>query len=224
MVLSFTLFKQLKTMFAAFHAKLPLITQIFMGLTDFLTANWWWALPVLVLVPAIFFRNLDKIYRQAWAQDMIDRVRYLRSLSWKMNMASCLGGLSLMLSSNVPIQKSLELTAAITDHIKIKRFFNEIEKGILSGMTVDEAAQKNSVYLGEEALTFLAQVRLGSQTGNLEKIVDKMAELYEEEVDEQVGMLAQFIEPIILAVLGGFVGCVVISVYLPMVSLYQAIL
>jgi len=51
-----------------------------------------------------------------------------------------------------------------------------------------------------------------------------MAELYEEEVDEQVGMLSQFIEPIILAVLGGFVGCVVLSVYMPMVSLYQAVL
>jgi|GEM_PF-2217643 type IV pilus assembly protein PilC len=224
LVLSFTLFKQLKGMFAAFHAKLPLITQIFMGMTDFLAANWWWALPVIVLIPVIFFRNVNKMYRQAWAQDLVDRSRYLRTLNWKMNMASCLGGLSLMLSSNVPIQKSLELTSIITDHIKIRRFFNEIEKGILAGMTVDEAAQKNSMYLGEEALTFLSQIRLGSQTGNLEKIISKMAELYEEEVDEQVGMLSQFIEPIILAVLGGFVACVVLSVYMPMVTLYQAVL
>jgi len=147
LILSFTLFKQLKTMFASFHAKLPFITQVFMGMTDFLTVNWWWALPILVLVPIIFFRNIDSMYRQAWAQDLIDRSKYLKTLSWKMNMASCLGGLSLMLSSNVPIQKALELTAMITDHIKVRRFFEEIEKGILSGMTVDEAAQKNSVYL-----------------------------------------------------------------------------
>lgn len=224
LVLSFTLFKQMKGMFAAFNAKLPLITKIFMNMTDFLTVHWWWALPLLVVLPMLFFRNLDKIYRQKWAQDLIDRAKYLRGLNWKMNMSRCLTGLNLLLSSNVPIQKSLELTAAITDHIKIKKFFSELERGILSGQTVDEAAQKNAVYLGDEALTFLAQVRLGSQTGNLENVVGKMAELYEEEVDEQVGMLSQFIEPLILIVLGGFVGCVVISVYLPMVSLYQAIL
>jgi len=224
LVSSFTLFKQMKTMFLSFHADLPLVTKIFMGFTDFLTVNWWWALPVLFVSPLLLFRNMDKIYRQAWAQNLIDRSKYLRTLNWKINMSGCLSGMSLLLSSNVPIQKSLELTAAITDHIKIKRFFSELEKGILSGMTVDEAAQKNSVYLGDEAMTFLAQVRLGSQTGNLENVISKMAELYEEEVDEQVGMLSQFIEPIILAVLGGFVGCVVLSVYLPMVNLYQKIL
>lgn len=224
LVLSFTLFKQMKGMFAAFHAKLPFITQVFMNMTDFMSAYWWAVLPAMIVLPALLFRNLDKIYRMQWTQSLIERSKYLRQLDWKMNMAKCLTGLSLLLSSNVPIQKSLELTAAISDHIKINKFFTELERGILSGQTVDEAAQKNAMYLGDEALTFLAQVRMGTQTGNLENVVSKMAELYDEEVDEQVGMLSQFIEPIILMVLGGFVGCVVISVYLPMVSLYQAIL
>mgnify|MGYP001289306923 CR=1 FL=1 len=224
MVLSFTLFKQMKGMFSAFNAKLPFITQMFMNMTDFLTNYWWIVLPVVVIGPPLLFRNLDKIYRQEWAQDLIDRSKYLRQLNWKMNMSRCLSGFSLLLGSNVPIQKCLELTAAITDHIKIKKFFTEIERGVLSGLTVDEATQKNAVFLRDEALTFLSQIKLGSQTGNLEGVISKMAQVYEEEVDEQVGMLSQFIEPIILFVLGGFVGCVVISVYLPMVNLYQAIL
>ncbi len=223
-VLSFTLFKQMKGMFAVFNTELPLITQIFMGMTDFLTAYWWIVVPIFTIAPALFFRNLNKIYRTKWAQDFIDHSKYLRLLNWKINMSKCLAGWSLLLNSNVPIQKSLELTAAITDHIQIKTFFTEIEKEILAGMTVDEAVQCNATLLGEEALTFMAQIRLGSQTGNLELVISKMASLYEEEVDEQVGMLSQFIEPIILFTLGGFVGCVVISVYLPMVSLYQAVL
>jgi type II secretory pathway component PulF len=223
-ILSMTLFKQMKGMFASFHADLPLITQIFMGMTDFLTAYWWIAVPALIIGPAILFRNIDKIYRQKWAQDLIERSKYLRQLNWKVNMSSCLSGFSLLLASNVPIQRSLELTAAITEHINIKTFFQELEKGILSGMTVDEAAQKNASYLKDEALTFLSQVRIGSQTGNLEAVIKKMAEVYAEEVDEQVGMLSQFIEPIILFALGGFVGCVVISLYLPMVNLYQKML
>ena len=223
MILSFTLFKQMKGMFAAFNAKLPFITQMFVNMTDFMTAYWWIVMPVLIVGPALLFRNLDKIYRQEWAQNLIAKSKYLRQLDWKMNMARCLNGFSLLLASNVPIQKCLELTAAITDHINIKRFFQEIEKGILSGLTVDEATQKNASFLKDEALTFLSQIKLGSQTGNLEAVISKMSELYEEEVDEQVGMLSQFIEPIILFVLGGFVGAVVLSVYLPRVSLYQAI-
>lgn len=224
LVLSATLFKQMKGMFMAFGADLPLITKIFMGLSDFLTAYWWAVIPVLFGVPALIARYKNDIYRSKVFQDLIDKPAYLRRLHWKVNMSRCLGGLSLLLASNVPIQKSLELTAAITEHIKIKTFFDEIEKGILKGMTVDEAVQRNAVYLGEESLSFLSQIRLGTQTGNLEEVVRKMAEVYEEEVDEQVGMLSQFVEPIILAFLGLFVGAVVISMYLPMVTLYQSVL
>lgn len=224
LILSFTLFKQMKGMFASFNAKLPFITQMFMNMTDFLSAYWWAVVPVVFVGLPMFFGNMGKYYRAEWVQDLIDRNKYLRTLNWKLNMSRCLSGFSLLLASNVPIQKCLQLTAAITDHVKIKRFFTEIERGILAGMTVDEAAQKNAVYLRDEALTFLSQVKLGSQTGNLEGVISKMAEVYEEEVDEQVGMLSQFIEPIILFALGGFVGLVVISVYLPMVSLYNAIL
>jgi len=224
LVLSATLFKQMKGMFQAFGADLPLITKAFMALSDALTAYWWIVVPVLFGVPALIARYKNEIYRTKAFQDFIDMPAYLRRLHWKVNMSRCLGGLSLLLASNVPIQKSLELTAAITEHIKIKTFFEEIEQGILKGMTVDEAVQKNAMYLGEESLTFLSQIRLGTQTGNLEEVVRKMAEVYEEEVDEQVGMLSQFVEPIILAVLGLFVGAVVISMYLPMVTLYQSVL
>jgi type IV pilus assembly protein PilC len=224
LVLSFTLFKQMKGMFAAFGTELPWITQMFVSFTDFLTAYWWIAIPAFIVLPSMFFANLNKIYQQEWAQNFVDNSKYLRMLSWKMNMARCLGGMSLLLGSNVAIQKALELTAAITDHLKIKRFFKALEEGVLSGQTIDEASQKNAVYLGAEALTFLSQIRLGSQTGNLEEVIKKMAEVYEEEVDDQVGMLSQFIEPIILMVLGGFVGLVVISVFLPMVTLYQKIM
>jgi type IV pilus assembly protein PilC len=224
LVLSVTLFKQMKGMFAAFGADLPFITKAFMALTDFMAAYWWIIVPILVVIPALIIRNWLKIYRQRWMQETIDRIRYLKVLRWKIGMSQCLSGLSLLLGSNVPIQKALELTTSITEHLKIQKFFREVEGSIMGGSTFDEACQRNARLLGEEAMVFLSQVRLGSQTGNLDDVIKKMAEVYAEEVDEQVGMLSQFVEPIILLTLGLFVGLVVVSVYLPMVTLYQSVL
>jgi type IV pilus assembly protein PilC len=223
-ILSMTLFKQMKGMFTSFGAKLPLVTQILMNMTDFFNAYWWVVLPLLILIPFLISRNWIYIYRQDWVQDFIDRSKYLRHLRWKTSMSQCLAGFALLLGSNVPIQDALELTSVITEHRKIRKFFIEVERSIMSGSTFDEACQRNVQLLGEEAVIFLAQIRLGSQTGNLDNIIKKMAENYAEEVDEQVGLLSQFIEPIILMVLGGFVAMVVVSVYLPMVTLYQSVL
>jgi type IV pilus assembly protein PilC len=190
---------------------LPLPTQICIDISNWFVAYWY----VLVIAAAGVFMGISFYYKTPHGRMNIDRL-LLRSpiigdLLRKVAVARFSQNMSLLLSSGVPILDGLAITGKTAGNKVVEKAIFESRVSISQGKTVAEPLRDSKIF----PPLVCQMVAVGESTGGLDNMFKKVAELYEEEVDDAVNNLTAMMEPMIMVVLGVILGGLVIAMYLP---------
>jgi type IV pilus assembly protein PilC len=218
LVIAVILWKVIPTfaaMFEGLGAQLPLPTRIVIA-----ASNWFVrALPFVVffIVGGIFlFRRYYATYAGRRAVDRIVlKLPILGVLMQKIAVARFCRTLSTLISSGVPILDGLEITARTAGNAIVEDAIMTVRKGVESGLTVAQPLKETGVF----PPMVVQMISVGEQTGALDAMLSKIADFYEEEVDQAVANLLTLMEPVMILFLGITVGGIVISMYLPLFDL-----
>jgi len=201
-------------------ASMPLPTQICITASEVLTGYWYVLIPAIVLTFIVFFKwkKTDRGH-DLWDRfklripmkigDVIQKVALAR---WSRTFAGSV-------SAGVPMLQSIKLTGETSGNTVVERSMEEVYASVKRGGTLAGPIEDNPIFppmVGH-------MVAVGEETGQLQHMLAKVADFYEAEVDAKVKALTALIEPIMIVFVGGIVGFIVISMYLPMFSIYEHI-
>jgi len=199
-------------MFAGLGAELPLPTRIVIFLSDWVVR----ILPFAVFIGVGAFFFFKRYYATHGGRRVIDRIvlklPVLGLIMQKIAVARFCRTLSTLISSGVPILDGLEITARTAGNAIIEDAIMAVRKGVESGLTVAQPLKESGVF----PPMVVQMIGVGEQTGALDAMLSKIADFYEEEVDQAVANLLTLMEPVMIFFLGTTVGGIVISMYMPL--------
>jgi type IV pilus assembly protein PilC len=190
---------------------LPAPTQITINISNWFVANWYYMLFGLVGI-IVAIRTYSQTEQGRMNIDrLLLRLPVVGDLLRKVAVARFSQNMAILLSSGVPILDGLAITARTAGNKVVERAIMDARVSISQGKTVAEPLRESKIF----PPMVCQMVAVGENTGGLDGMLRKVAELYEEEVDDAVANLTALMEPLIMVVLGVILGGLVISMYLP---------
>ena len=207
------------TLFEGLGAQLPLPTRITIALSNFIGA-WWWLVFLAIGLGVFALNRYHKTYQGRRVIDgLLLKAPVLGQVLRKIAVARFCRTLGTLVSSGVPILEGLAITARTAGNAVVEDAIMSTRKSIEEGKTIAEPLRNTDVF----PPMVVQMVAVGEQTGALETMLNKIADFYEDEVDEATANLLALLEPIMISFLGGVIGGIVISMYMPMFSLISKI-
>jgi len=204
------------TLFAGLGVALPLPTRIVIGMSNFIGS--YFGLALLVGTVAAIFA-VKVWYGTPQGRYVIDagllKAPLIGLLLRKIAVARFTRTLGTLISSGVPILEGLDITAKTAGNAVVEKALLKVRKALEEGKSLTEPLRETQVFPG----MVTQMIGVGEQTGAMDAMLQKIADFYEDEVDAAVKDLLTALEPIMIVFLGGVVGGVVISMYLPLFSL-----
>ena len=199
-------------LFSAFKAQLPLATRILMFTSDFFVAYWW--LIILGAVAAVLvFRAYTRSGSGRYQWDRLKlRLPVVGELIHKATLARFTRSFALASRSGVPIVQALSVVANVVDNAYMQDRIAQMRNGIERGESILRTAAAAGIFNS----LVLQMIAVGEETGEVDSMMDDVANLYEREVTLEVEGLAAKLEPILLLVMGGLVLILALGIFLPM--------
>ena len=196
-------------------ASLPLSTKLMLDLSHFLIHDWWIAIIILVILIFAFMRAkktdmgrsaIDKIKMRAWP---------FGTLFMKMYMARFARTGTTLVASGVPLLHVLEITGDAVDNVHIAKSLKLAGDKVKGGRALSEALSNDPNFL--ELIPNM--IKIGEQSGALETMLDKAANYFEKEVDNEIKAISTIIEPVLMVIMGAVALTIVAAVLLPIYGL-----
>ena len=198
-------------MFKDFGAKLPAPTQFLIDLSNFLK-HWWWA---LLLISWGIFKGGSKYVSTPVGRRQKDQflvhAPIFGNLIHKIALSRFCRTYATLIRSGVPILRTLEIVASASGKVQIEDACAEISKHVSQGGQVSEVLAMNSFF----PPMMKHMVKAGESTGNVDGMMNKIADFYDVECEATVGALTSLIEPLLIVFLGVVVGGIVMAMFLP---------
>jgi len=198
-------------LYSSMGQALPAPTQICINISNWFVAYWY----LLIVGGVGIFMSISFYYKTPAGHMQIDglllRMPIIGDLLRKVAVARFCQNMSLLLSSGVPILDGLAITGRTAGNKVVERAIMESRVSISKGNTVAEPLRESKIF----PPLVCQMVAVGESTGGLDGMLKKVADLYEEEVDDAVNNLTAMMEPLIMVVLGVILGGLVIAMYLP---------
>ncbi|GLB58373.1 type II secretion system F family protein [Cytobacillus sp. NCCP-133] len=197
--------------------EIPLPTKLVIAASDFLIEKWYICLLVVLLAVVMYLA----IKRSSKGQYMLDylklKVPVFGMLNQKQIIARVTRTMASQFSSSVPVLQTLKMSAEVADNLVIAKVLEESGESLRGGDSLSAPFSQSWVF--PKMVSHM--VAIGEETGQLDSMLDKIAEFYEEEVDQMATRLSSILEPLLIAILGGIVGLIVLAAMLPMFSIYN---
>jgi type IV pilus assembly protein PilC len=204
------------TLFAGLGVDLPLPTKIVIGLSNFIGSIYGLLIVVAAIATAV---TLKMWYGTPTGRYVLDSVLLklplIGILLRKIGVARFTRTLGTLISSGVPILEGLDITARTSGNAVIERALQKTRKAVEAGRTLVDPLKETEVFPS----MVTQMIGVGEQTGAMDAMLSKIADFYEDEVDAAVKDLLTALEPLMIVFLGGVVGGVVISMYMPLFSM-----
>ena len=206
--------------FKQFGGELPTITKFTVALSNVMTGQWW----------AFIAGSVGS----AWALSQVDaatggarkwdafRLRVpmkIGDIVQKVALARWSRTLSALVAAGVPLLAALEITGKTAGNVVVEKAMDDVIDSVKRGGTIAEPLRQAPIFPAMVA----HMVGVGEETGALDTMLDKIADFYEDQVDAAVKALTSILEPIMIVVVGGIVGFIVISMYMPLFKVYDQI-
>ncbi len=208
-----------QTMFASFNQELPLPTRVVIGLSDFLQNYWIWLLIGGIGGGFLFKRWIATSSGRLAFDTLMLRMPLLGSLVRKSAVARFTRTLGTLLSSGVSILEGLEITARTAGNRVIHDAVMGSRASIAGGESIAEPLRLSGVF----PPMVTQMINVGEETGDLDGMLTKIADFYDEEVDVAVESLLKALEPALIVILGTIVGGMIVAMYLPIFGMVSAI-
>lgn len=206
-------------MFSSFGGELPGLTQAVVNVSNFLRSNWWIILGIVVALVISFkkFKNTDR--GEYLVDKMMLNMPVIGDLLRKVAVAKFTRTLGTMISSGVPILDGLDIVAKTAGNRIVEDAIMATRASISEGKSISEPMMQSGVF----PPMVCQMVAVGESTGALDAMLAKIADFYEEEVDQAVETLTTLIEPLMMVFLGGTVGTMLAAMYLPIFKIAGAV-
>jgi type IV pilus assembly protein PilC len=206
--------------FKQFGGDLPAITKITVAMSAAITGYWF----VLIGVTVGTVWTFRKWKRSEWGRPQWDRFRLrvpmkIGDIVQKVALARWSRTLSALVSAGVPLLQALDITGKTAGNHVIEQAMAGVIESVKSGGTIADPLKESSVFPAMVS----HMVSVGEETGSLDTMLSKIADFYEDQVDAAVKALTSILEPVMIVLVGGIVGFIVISMYLPLFKVYDSI-
>ena len=206
--------------FKQFGGDLPAITKLTVAMSKAITGYWWLLIGVTVGLVWAF----RKWKNSTWGRPQWDRFRLrvpmkIGDIVQKVALARWSRTLSALVSAGVPLLQALDITGKTAGNHVIEQAMAGVIDSVKSGGTIADPLKESSVF----PTMVSHMVSVGEETGSLDTMLSKIADFYEDQVDAAVKALTSILEPVMIVIVGGMVGFIVISMYLPLFKVYDAI-
>lgn len=209
-----------KDVFAQFGAQLPGPTLLVIAISDFFVHYWYVLFGALILGGYFAFQSWKRSDR---VKELLDRsllrLPVFGQLVQKGALARWTRTLSTMFGAGVPLVEALDSVAGAAGNIVYQHATEKIQQEVSTGTSLTLSMQSSQVF----PPLVLQMASIGEESGSLDSMLGKVADIYEEEVDELVKALSSLLEPIIIVVLGVLIGGLVIAMYLPIFNLGKVV-
>ncbi len=203
---------QFKDIFASFGAELPAFTQAVLGVSDFVSTYWYIVVGFLFGAPFIYLKaNKRSVKVQHASERFILKIPAIGPIMHKGAMARFARTLSTTFAAGIPLVESLTSAAGASGNIVYKNAVMEMRNEVIAGLQMHIAMRSSKLF--PDMVTQM--VMIGEESGSLDDMLSKVANIFEQQVDDAVDGLTSLIEPMIMVVLGGIIGSLVIAMYLP---------
>ena len=208
-----------KTVFASFGGQLPFPTRILLTVSDFLKSEFL----LLVLIPVGIFIGLQRFYKtetgRAWIDNRLIRLPVFGDLLKKVAVAKFTRTLGTLIKSGVPILQALDTVAKTSGNKIVENAIVNTKESIREGEKIADPLRQSGIF----PPMVIQMISVGEETGNLETMLTKIADFYDQEVDTAVKAMTSLIEPIIICVMGLVIGSIVICMFLPIFQMSSLI-
>ena len=206
-------------MFEDLGGELPLPTKVLV----FLSSAMRFALPALIVLTVLGFWLWRKFGKTARVRNIVDPLKLklpvFGNLFAKIALGRFARNLGTLLSSGVPILRSLEIVSETTGSIVISRALAQVQESVRRGESVAGPLAEHDVF----PPMVVQMIASGEETGAIDQMLQKIAEFYDDEVEATTEALTALIEPLMIAFLGGIVGSMIIALYMPIFKVFELI-
>ena len=206
--------------FTSLNGQLPMLTRIVLRASDVLRHDWFIVFPVIALIVwgGLRYKKTES-GRQKWDQFKLRVPLKIGEVVLKVTMARLLRTLATLVAAGVDIIKALDIAGSTAGNWVVERALTEARIKVQEGVPIADPLTANPIFPPMVS----QMVRIGEETGELEQMLSKIADFYEDEVDAAIASLTSIIEPLMMIGVGFMVGIIIISMYLPMFKLMQLI-
>lgn len=198
-------------MFADFGQALPALTQFVVDASAFAQSQWYVIIGIMFAISFVF-KKIRATEKGHYAIDrMLLNAPILGTLLRRIAVAKFTRTLGTMIQAGVPILESLNVVARTAGNKIIEQAVVRVAESITEGRTIAEPLEETGVFPS----MVVQMINVGESTGALDVMLEKIADFYDEEVDQAVDNLTAAIEPLMMVFLGGLIGGLVIAMYLP---------
>lgn len=207
---------QFQELFSSFGADLPTPTKVVIALSHFMT-TWWWAL--LLGVAALVAAGGSTWKRSRKFRELVDRtllkIPVIGNILHKAALARFCRTTSTMFAAGVPLVEALESVAGATGSVVYGNAVLQMREDVATGQSLQLSMRQQGLF----PHMVIQMVAIGEESGSLDDMLAKVADFYEEEVDNAVDALSSLLEPLIMVILGVLIGGLVIALYMPIFQL-----
>ena len=205
-------------MYSGLGSKLPYPTLVCIALSDAIIGYWW----LILIGVAMVTVGLRQYYKTPMGHLQIDtlllKLPVLGDILRKVAVARFCRTLGTLISSGVPILEGMDITAKTAGNLVIQNAIIKSKDAVEQGRNISTPLAETKVF----PPMVVQMVGVGEATGALDAMLSKVADFYEDEVDNAVGSMTSLMEPIMIAILGGIVGFIVVAMYMPIFGLAAA--
>jgi type IV pilus assembly protein PilC len=206
-----------KKVFSSFGQELPMPTQILMGISDGLAKH----IFLIMMLPVAMFFGFRAWYKTEAGRTAVDRLAIglpvMGDLIKKVAVAKFTRTLGTLIKSGVPILQALDTVAKTSGNKVIEVTILQARESIREGEKIADPLKASGVF----PPMVLQMISVGEETGNLETMLNKIADFYDQEVDTAIKAMTSLIEPAVICVMGVIIGAIVICMFLPIFEMSQ---
>jgi type IV pilus assembly protein PilC len=212
-------FPKFEVLFKSMDVALPLPTQILLTISHWLREKWYFIVAGLVSAIIFFLRYRKTPAGKYNIELFILRIPVFGTIIKKAGISRFARTLGTLINSGVPILQSLRIVETTVGNAAIAKIVNIVADNVNRGESMASPLRDNKIFppmVGH-------MVSIGEESGTLDTILNKIADFYDSEVDSTVKRLSSIIEPVLLIFIGGVVGMIALSLFLPMFNLVKVI-
>jgi type IV pilus assembly protein PilC len=202
------------------NAKLPAMTQFVMGVSNVVT-GYWYLLIVATIGGSVGFMKWKKspAGRSVWQRCLLRIPFKIGDIFQKVALARWSRTFSALMGAGVPLLQAIDITSQTAGNVVVEEAMANVTTSVKAGGTIAQPLMDSPVFPSMVG----HMVKVGEETGALTTMLSKIGDFYEDQVAASVKALTSILEPVMIVFVGGIVGFIVISMYLPLFSIYDQI-
>jgi len=198
--------------------EIPIYTKIILWMSSFLVHYGIFALIILIIASALFFRYVRTEEGKAWFDRFKLALPYIGDLYRKLFLSRIADNMNTMIIAGIPMLRTLEITSSVVSNVVYRDILQQSIESVKAGSAVSDVFGRYKDIPG----IMIQMIKVGEETGELGKILKTMARFYQREVMNSVDTLVDLIEPIMIVMLGAGVGILLAAVLVPIYNVASA--